>query len=257
MRYIKNPNDIVDEYVSDHLETLGENLHSIIMYGSAVTHEFMPGQSDVNMMIVLKKNTLDTISSLASVQKKWTMKGVAVPVYLAEEIINFSSSLYPLEFLDMKENYRVLHGNDLLKPLEIEKSDILRQLIKELNDFSLQLRRTYLDVYENNNKLFELAKQSVKSLLPLLKGVIFLYGDSIPNSKSEIVGKVEDLMNLGASSLSEVFNIANSSKKIDIKELFKNYCGDIDRIISIITKSVNEFTQMDVSEPIVVSDEAS
>lgn len=240
MKYIKNPNDIVDEYVKDHLEIYGEGLLCIFMYGSAVTHEFVPGKSDVNMAIVLKDYSLNNISQAADIQKKWIKKGVAAPFYMTKEYINSSADSYPVEFLDMKENYRILHGEDFLRSLEIDKKDVRLQCERELKGAALHLRRVYMQYSDNKKILLELIQRSMKGLVPIMKGIVSLYNEPIPNSKSEIVGKVEDLMSLGASSLSEVFNIANSVKKIDIKELLDRYCRDIDKMILIVDAKGDE-----------------
>ncbi len=246
MKYVKNPNDIVDEYVRDHLQVFSDNVLSIIMYGSAVTHEFIPGKSDVNMVHVLKDNSLRTLAPLHELQKKWSKRGVAVPFYLDESYIDTSAQSYPLEFLDLKSNYRVLHGIDPLNTVEIENRDIYVQCEKELKGYSIGLRRAFLNTCSKEKELYQLAGDSIRDLIPVLKGIIVLYGETIPNSKSEIVAKVEDLMNLGASSLSEVFNIANIVKKIDIKELLFKYCDDLDNIIAVLASSIKEFTQMDL-----------
>lgn len=247
MKHVKNPNDIVDEYVKDHLDILGDNIQSIIMYGSAVTHEFIPGKSDVNMLILLKNDSLDNLLNISHLQQKWCKRGVAVPFYLSEKFIIKSLHIFPLEVLDIKENYRVLQGIDVLNAIEIDKQDIFLQCERELKGFSIQLRRSSINLAQNEKQLFQLAADSMKDLIPVLKGIIALYDETIPNSKSEIVAKIEDLMNLGASSLSEVFNIANSVKKIDIKELLYKYCSDVDTIISIMEElSVADFTQKDM-----------
>lgn len=246
MKYVNNPNDIVDEYVKDHLHIFEDNVLSIIMYGSAVTHEFIPGKSDVNMIHVLKNNSLRTLAPLHELQIKWFKKGVAVPFYLNEDYINTSIQSYPLEFLDLKSNYRVLHGTDPLNTVEIKKEDIYFQCEKELKGYSIGLKRAFLNSSDKDKDLYLLASNAIKDLIPVLKGITVLYGEAIPNSKSEIVTKVEDLMNLGASSLSEVFNIANMVKKIDIKELLYRFCDDLDNIITLLAASTKEFTQMDL-----------
>lgn len=246
MGFVKNPNDIVDDYVNDHLAVFQDNLQAIMMYGSAVTHEFIPGKSDVNMAIVVKNFELNELMAVKNIQKKWCKRGVATPFYLTKELIESSSNVFPLEMLDMKGNYRVLQGTDFLELIEINKDDVFKQCLREIKSQSIQIRRAVIKVAGKEKDLKSIADSSIKALIPVFKGVVFLFNEPTPNSKSEIVAKVEDLLNLGASSFSEVFNIANSVKKTDIKELLVKYCSDLDKISALIESIINDLNLKDV-----------
>lgn len=245
MKFIKNPNDIVDEYVGDYLDLFGDGLKSIVMYGSAVSHEFKAGKSDINMALFFNDISIHTLSKASIIQEKWLKKGVNVPFYFVESQFVDTCTNFPLEILDMKSNYRVLQGQDFLNDIEPDNEQIKKQCERELRRISIHLRRLFVTHYKNENRLFKLLNDSMRDLIPVLKGIVVLYGESIPNSKSEIVAKVEDLINLGISSLSEVFNIANNVKKIDIKELVENYCNDIDKMISIVLSPIQGFNDKD------------
>lgn len=245
MKFIKNPNDIVDEYVGDYLALFNKDLKSIIMYGSAVSHEFMAGKSDVNMAIFLNDISIYNLSKASLIQEKWLKRGVNVPFYFSESLLADTCESYPLEILDMKSNYRVLHGLDILSKMDINNDHIKRQCERELRRFAIHLRRLFVTNYSNDVVLVQSLQESMKDLIPILKGIVVLYDEAIPNSKSEIVAKVEDLVNLGISSLSEVFNIANNVKKIDIKELMEKYCNDIDKMISVVLSPVQGFNGKD------------
>lgn len=234
MKQIKNPNDIVGKYVEDQQEAYGSDLLAILMYGSAVTHEYDPKKSDINIAIILKDFSIETVSKGTLVQKKWNKKGIFSPFYMTKEFIASSTDSYPLEFLDMRENYRVLYGEDVLNGLEIMKEDVRVQCERQLKGIALHLRRMFMSQWESKRNYLDIFEKSMKDIFPVMKGLIFLYNEPIPNSKSEIIAKVEDLVNLGASSFSEVFNIAIKATKIDIKTLLDKFCRDIDKTILVI-----------------------
>ena len=99
---IKNPNDIVEELIADYLAVFGNELVSAVMYGSAVTHEYRPGKSDINIALVLVDNTIKRLTQSLSIQKKWQRNGVSIPLFMTKEYIAGSLDSYPVEFLDMQ-----------------------------------------------------------------------------------------------------------------------------------------------------------
>ncbi len=229
MKKIKNPNDIVSPLVQDYQEVFKDAILSLIMYGSAVTHEYRPGISDINIAIVLTDNSIATVAPSIPLQKKWAKSGVATPFFMTQAYITSSLDTYPVEFLDMQSNYRVLYGEDILQNLEIKHEHIRLQCERELKSVAIHLRRSFVQCMGNNKLLASLLSVSLRRLIPIFKGLLVLKEKTIPKSKSSIISAVEDVYNLGASSLSEVLN-AQEKKLAYYDTLFDDYAKDIDRL---------------------------
>lgn len=208
MARITNPNDIVAEYVSDNQGTLGENLVSVFMYGAAVTHEYRPRQSLIHTCIVLNDASIDKLEPIVPVQKKWSRRGMATPVY--RPVAFFASSLdtYPVEILDMQSNYRVLYGTDVLKDIQIRKEPLRLQCERELKQISLELRTGFVVAAGDIREMETLLLQVVERLAPVLRALLVLNGLAVPNITSDMIGNVEDLYGLGLSVFAEVFGAA-------------------------------------------------
>ncbi len=61
-------------FVSKMGSAAGDNLRSIVLYGSAATGEFHPDFSNVNLLCVLHETSFATLSAIAPVVKWWTDK---------------------------------------------------------------------------------------------------------------------------------------------------------------------------------------
>ena len=231
---IKNPNDIVESLVADYQGVFGEHLVSVIMYGSAVTHEYKPGTSDINIAIVLDDNSITQIAQCITLQKKWAKKRVSTPFFMTEQYINNSCDTYPIEYLDMRSNYRMLFGLDVLEQLEIKREHIRLQCERELRGASIHLRRSYVQCAGNNNMLSDLLNASIRRLMPVFKGLLALNGQSLPKSKSDIISSLEDAYDLGISSLSDIFNSDNKNLKQRYAQLFDTYVTDVDKLIKAV-----------------------
>ena len=60
-RIPKDPRDIFRELTDDYKDCFGDELVSIILYGSAAGQDYRPGKSDINVMIVLTDNGIENL----------------------------------------------------------------------------------------------------------------------------------------------------------------------------------------------------
>jgi hypothetical protein len=201
---VRNPNDIVDMYVTDYKNALGENLVSVVMYGSSVTHEYRPGKSDINTLIVLENSGIDELRKIRSCARKWILKKVTVPFYMTRTYIETSLDTYPIEFIDMRSNYKILYGEDVFARLDIKKEHVRIQCERELKGIALHLRREYVSTNGNSKILSRLLTASIKTILPVFKALLILNDRPIPKIKCDIIMAVEELYNLGISVFTDL-----------------------------------------------------
>jgi len=230
-RFVKNPNDIVNDYVADYAAALGGSLVSVIMYGSAVTHEYVPGKSDINTAVILTDTSVPMLMKTAPVQKKWFRYGVVPPFFMTEQYIASSLDTFPVEFLDMQLSHRVLSGKDVLAGIEIGREHLRLQCERELKSVAIHLRRHFVAAVGNDERLYELIGLSFKRLLPLFKALLMLNGRKVPYVKSDIIVSTESLFGLGASVFSRILNM-RSRRDVprESSALFDHYLKAIDTI---------------------------
>jgi predicted nucleotidyltransferase len=241
MAIIRNPNDIVDSYVADYRGVFGDNCSSVIMYGSAVTHEYRPGDSDINMLIVLKNSEIGVLGRSFGVTRKWENRRVTVPFFMTSEYIESSLDTYPIEFIDMRSNYKVLFGEDVLARLDIKKEHLRLQCERELKGIALHLRREYVRTNGNSKVLRSLLTASVKTLLPVFKALLVLNDRPIPKLKSDIIMAIEELYDLGISVFTELFAPKqNFGKGQSLDEFINQFAKTIDALIVTVNKDVSK-----------------
>jgi predicted nucleotidyltransferase len=241
MRVVRNPNDIVDRYVADYRNACGDNLVSVIMYGSAVTHEYRPGESDINTLIVLKDFGIGELGTSLPVARKWLSKKVTVPFYMTGEYIASSLDTYPIEFIDMSSNYKVLYGDDVLARLDIKKEHVRIQCERELKGIALHLRREYVRTSGGKKVLERLLTASIKTLLPVFKALLVLNDRPIPKLKSDIIMAVEELYNLGISVFTRLFipkATLGTGRSLD--DFISQFAKTIDILVSTVNKEVQK-----------------
>ncbi|MBI5573723.1 MAG: hypothetical protein HY919_04115 [Elusimicrobia bacterium] len=215
----------LDGFCDGLRSSLGEDLVSVILYGSAVKSENISKQSDVNIMVVVKKFSLECLSSIEKIISRAERKADINPVFWTEDELKNSVDVFPIEFTDIKESYRVLYGRDIISEISIDTKNLRHQLEFELRSKLLRLRTEWLSVKGSKSLLFDFLTRAGTSLLHL-----FNYAQKL------LEGKMDNF-------LAEPFKKCVLLKKKEIKlgraELEKLY-EDVHNSVNKIISSVNE-----------------
>src|SRR5712692_3767553 len=92
----------VDEFVKKMRAAAGENLVSVVLYGSAAEGEFHPEYSDLNLLCVLRDASFASLSKIAGVVEWWRGKKHHPPLVLRASELKTSADVFSIEFVDMK-----------------------------------------------------------------------------------------------------------------------------------------------------------
>src|SRR5579884_3305570 len=109
----------IDDLARRLMEAAGSNLQSVILYGSAVSDEFRPDTSDINLLCVLHDTSFPGLRELMRTMKWWIRRWNPMPLFMTREELEHSADVFAIEFLDMKQRYQVLAGEDVLANLQI------------------------------------------------------------------------------------------------------------------------------------------
>ena len=99
---IKDPKEIFTEITEDYNMIFGDDLISIIEYGSATGKDYRPGKSDINFMLVLSEEGIERLDRAFDIIKKWQKRNVAIPLFLTESYVGTSLDVFPIEYLNFQ-----------------------------------------------------------------------------------------------------------------------------------------------------------
>lgn len=190
--------------------SLGENLIAVILYGSAVKGENIPKQSDVNIMVVLSELTLEKLSSVEKIISRGQRKAKINSVFWTEEELKNSADVFPVEFLDIKEKYRILYGKDIFSGITINTKNLRHQLEFELRSKLLRLRNEWLNLKGSKALLFDFLTRAGTSFLHLFNYAQKLSNDKLNGSLAEpfrrCIGLKKKEIKLGRAELEKLYN---------------------------------------------------
>lgn len=223
-------------FIDDLRSTHGKNLSSVILYGSAAAGDFVPHQSDYNILIALHKiGPADLRNAHASV-REWARLGNPVPVYFTVSELQNAADVFPIEFHQMSIARRVLYGPDVLADLNISDKFLRLQAEYELRSKLIQLRRQYIPASTSVNGLKSLMGESLASFAALFRAVLILKGITPPATKHEIVALTAQHIDIDGTPFEKIFNIRENNFAPTLDEtsanaLFGEYIEQIENVI--------------------------
>lgn len=178
----------LQEFCRALIGVYGPALRSIVIYGSLARREYFPERSDVNCMIVLEDAGLESLArSLDAVGR--AREGCRLtPFFMTKEDIETSTDVFPIKFLDMKDAYEVIYGDDFLAALEINDGNLRLEVEQELKLLVLELRQFYLQRAKRGGATgADHLLAYFNSYLYLLKRLLKLQGKDVPPRNEELI----------------------------------------------------------------------
>ncbi len=176
----------LQEAVGELQQLYRGQLVAVFLYGSAARGDFIPGRSDLNLLIVLQSLRRDDLRRGAQLFRRWKKLGVT-PLLLTASEVRLASRVFPLELSDIKESGRLLHGSNLLAAIHVESDHVLAQCRRELHGRLIRLRQEYLELGDRRNALAGILPGALTSLLPVFRALLRLSGSPIPTTDEAMV----------------------------------------------------------------------
>jgi len=228
-----------DAFIDDLKSTHGKNLSSVILYGSAAAGDFVPKQSDYNILIALHKIGPADLRNAHACVREWTRLGNPVPVYFTVSELQNAADVFPIEFHQMSIAHKVLYGPDVLADLNISDKFLRLQAEYELRSKLIQLRRQYIPASTSVDGLKSLMAESLSSFAALFRAVLILKGFDPPATKHEIVALTAQELQIDGTPFEKIFNIRENNSTVTLNEisanaLFGEYMEQIENVINAV-----------------------
>lgn len=227
--------------VGDLKATHGDNLASVVLYGSAAAGDFVRQQSDYNILIALHRITPEDLRQAQAPTREWRRLGHPLPVYFTFAELRDAADVFPIEFHEMERARVVLYGRDPFETLRISDVNLRHQTEYELRSKLLQLRRLYIPNSVSAGRLQDLMRESMRSFATLFAPVLLLHDEQPPVLKQEIVSATVRLLGLDAQTFARVFALPPSAEEVALEEgeadaLFASYLAQVERVIEAVDR---------------------
>ncbi len=199
--------NLISDFVEKMKSGAGTNLVSVILYGSAADGEFHPEYSDLNLLCLMTDVSLPELTKIAGVMSWWYGKRHHPPLVITPGELISSADVFSIEFSDMKQRYRVLYGEDLLRNLEVPMAHHREQLEYELREKLFLLRQHLLLAGRDEKQLWEVMLHSLSSFTTLFRHVLVEMGEQGRKHSREAVAELSKKLTFDDSAFLQLLDV--------------------------------------------------
>lgn len=197
---------------------LGENLLNLVVYGPLVEEELAPDRRVVNMLVVLKEISLESLDQASQpVQEANRTFELAVLILSKDELYE-STDVFPIKFLNMQRHHRVLFGEDVLTDLTISRKHLRLRCEQELKNLMLRLHRFYLDRNPYPEHVERTLTRAISALVQSLGVLVELKLGTVPATREEVIAKAAEI-GLDAEPLKKCLALDRGTLRLNPQEM--------------------------------------
>jgi hypothetical protein len=215
-----------------------DNLKSVVLYGSAVTPEFVARHSDLNVLCLVERAGAPELEALHGVAEWWTRAGNPAPLVFTLEELHRSADVFAIELLDMKIRHRILWGEDFLTNFEVPLVFHRLQVERELRTDWLRLRQAILAAPQRRKDHLGIMLASVSTFGALFRHALFALGQPMPESKRQAVDALASLTGADPSAFHAILELREGKRKegkMDVEETLHTYL----EFVEVVTNEVD------------------
>jgi len=231
--------DELKELVAKLDYTYHDRLVSVVLYGSGASGNHNPNFSDLNVLCVLKEIGPRELGEGEPVMRWWRELGHPSPLLMTEEEAHNSTDSFPIEFRDMQDHRKVLHGIDVIAHLHVDTKNYRTQIEHELRAKLFRLRQQGAQVLSDPAKLLKLCVDSVPTFCMLGRHALLAGGIQAAGGRREVVHKLRETLGPPPGPFDVLLDLREDKAGVDAGnavDLFAQYLEFIRRMVEYVDR---------------------
>jgi hypothetical protein len=228
------------DLVSRMREFAGENLESMLLYGSAARGDFKEGHSDLNVLCVMRSVAVRELTRVTPVVHWWCKdQNEPAPLFFTTEELRQSADVFSIELLDMQQSRRVLYGPDAVVGIAVPMNLHSVQVEHDLRTLLLKLRQHFLLTGQKESELRAAAAKSSSSVLALLRHTLIAFDEDPPATAPEVFARIAALTGADADAFAAAYKLRDRHAHVDdLARSYAQYLNALTVVISALDKIV-------------------
>lgn len=172
----------LEEAVASLSAALHENLSALVVYGSAVRGDFVPGESDIDLLVALERSTPEAHEAIGrAIEALPTID----PFVVERAGLPRKARVFGLKFLSIRRHSRVLLGSDPLAGIEVDPATIALLVEQELRNLRLRAIRAFVVSRRDPKSYFAFLARSANSMVVTFSDELRRSGVEPPDRHSD------------------------------------------------------------------------
>ena len=230
----------LDDLVTQLRAAYGSRLASVVLYGSAAGGDHIQNRSDYNVLVLVDSLAATELAAASAVARAWHDAGNPPPMTMSVAEWRRSADIFPMEYADILERHRILHGTAPFDGISVAPHDLRLQLEQQVMGKLLQLRQGALLAGTDGKRQGELVAASLSTMMVLFRAVLRLHGERPEGDNAAIATRVGALAGFDAAPFVRAVRHVHGTEKISPAESGRVLSGYI-RAIEQLNHHLDQF----------------
>ena len=220
-------------YSRQLFEMYPNQIRSILIYGSATGRNYLPNHSDINLVIIFNEVGFNHLNKALKVVAKGIKQRIPALLFLTKDYITSSLDVFPVEFLDIKENHVLIFGEDFFSSLNIPSENLRLFCEHEIKGKLIRIRQAYLERGLKGFMVEALLKESLRTLIPIFRNLIRLKNQSVELDKERVIFDLSRIYHLEAQVFLEILKSRTHGLRMPsakAQEMMEKYILELEKL---------------------------
>lgn len=225
----------LEAYLAQLRKRIHSQLQAVILYGSLARGDYLVGRSNINLLVLLSDMPLDLLQWYGRFHRPWSKERIVTPLFMIEDELQRSLNVFPLEYLEIKEQHVLLEGRDPFPALHIDLQHLLIQCEQEIQGNLLRVRQRFVEGLGRPEAIQVLLPISLTALIPCMRGIFRLLGHSPIGTVEAVLDRLNVHLGLEAAAFQEVLSMKRglvSPGSLELPRVFERYVTALQGLIA-------------------------
>ena len=232
-----------DELVPRLREAFGDALRCVLLYGSAAEQDQPPAgaatgaRRDAHLLVIVDALPVEALEGAARVMAEWVSGGNPAPLTLTTAEWRSSADVFAIEYADVLERHRLLHGALPTDGVVVRPEDIRRELEEQVLGTLLKLRRGIMEAGGEARRERALLEVSLPTFVALFRAVVRLHREAAPRDEVQVVERTAALARFEAAPFVRVVRHVRGEQMLqpgEIRATLAGYLSGLERLIAFL-----------------------
>ncbi len=232
--------ETVESLFDRALTAFPRKIDSIYLYGSVVTDDFIPEQSDINSLVLFDSFGSAEINILRPIIRDSLKKRITAPLCLAVETFERSGDVFPLEFIEIQDKHLMLYGDkNQVECLEIRREHLRIKIEEQIKGKLIRMRELLLEHQGADKILVDILIEVQRQLFPVFRNLLrFLGMENPPATKNDILHELEERNNFTVMPCQKVWQHISGKSSIGRNSLsvYNEYIDVLLKLAQVIDR---------------------
>ena len=196
--------------------TFGDELRSVVVFGSVPRGEAIPGVSDLNMLVLLDSMAPPILVRAAPLLLQWIRQGNTPPYMYSWEEWQGMQDTFAIEIADMSDAREVMWGTDPVSTEAVTYEGLRIQAERETRDTLLHLRLRLMVNAQSPSEIGSLLLSGFPSFTAYMRAALRLRGEAPGIATRAVIERMAQVLEIDPAPMITCHDARRSRQMLEV-----------------------------------------